>query len=57
MKQKKTSIPNVFKPLLKYISLVSSAKRIGALNILKAPSRFGHALFYPDGRIIKDPPQ
>lgn len=57
MKPKKTNIIPLFKPLTKYITLVSSATRIGSLAILNAPSRFGHALFYPDGRIIKGIPK
>lgn len=57
MKPKKTNIIPLFKPLTKYITLISSATRIGSLSILKAPSRFGAALFYPDGRIIKDIPK
>lgn len=54
MKPKAPNLFSLFKPLSKHITLVSAATRIGSLDILNAPSRFGHVLFYPDGRIVKD---
>lgn len=57
MKSKKSEIVRIFKPLLAYVTMHSAATRIGSLEILKMPSRFGHALFYPDGRVVKDMPK
>ena len=54
MKPKKPNFFSLFKPLSNHVTLVSAATRIGSLEILNAPSRFGHVLFYPDGRIVKD---
>ena len=54
MKPKKPNIIPLFKPLTIYVTMKTAATRIGSLAILQKPSRFGHALFYPDGRIVRD---
>jgi len=41
----------LFRRTLKYITLEQSCLRPGALEILKAPSRISHTLFYPSGKI------
>jgi hypothetical protein len=47
---------------MKYIDLVpykpftleKASTRVGALDILKMPSRYNNLLVYPDGRVVYD---
>ena len=52
---KKKIIPALFARPKQFAGIdVSKIARPGSLDILSSPSRIGRALFYPDGKVIKD---